>query len=236
MSWESEGFAASQRDPRERILEAALSLFAEKGFDAVTLRAIGARVGLHNSSLFHHFRSKAEMAQVVFDRVLARVLPILEPLAEDDRPDLERFLAVLQTTRNLFGLLLFEPSYGLGTSYPGSPTQAPEIRRRERREDLAAGRELATSIEPLSPKSRSRSRAVVAERARSMRHLRALPTTGGDPSPGWIDTPALAIRMSANLSGGCNLTELRLTTALRCGKVSVMHALATLRFWWWTAL
>ncbi len=207
MGLESEDFAANGRVPRERILEAALFLVAEKGFVAVTLRAIGARVGLHNSSLFHHFLSKAEMAQVVFDRVLARVLPKLEPLAEDDPPDLERFLAVLleladhfaerpeearflnravidpalfsdvyarregrsdaenpvvrlltlvwgwleraraagavrpvavlQTTRNLFGLLLFEPSYGLGTSYLGSPTQAPEIHRRERREELA---------------------------------------------------------------------------------------------------
>ncbi len=194
-------------NPRQRILEVALGLFAEKGFDAVTLRAIGTRVGLHNSSLFHHFRSKAEMARAAFDLVLGRVLPKLERLAEDDPPDLERFIdalveladyfadhpdearfltravidpalffdvfagrddrgaaespvvrlftllwgwldrartagvirpvAVLQTTRNLFGLLLFEPSYGLGTSYPGGPVQAPELRRSERKQELS---------------------------------------------------------------------------------------------------
>ncbi len=194
-------------NPRQRILEAALVLFAEKGFDAVTLRAIGARVGLHNSSLFHHFGSKADLARAAFDLVLGRVLPKLERLAEDDPPDLERFIealveladyfadhpdearfltravidpalffdvfagrhargsaespvvrlftllwgwldrartagvirpvAVLQTTRNLFGLLLFEPSYGLGTTYPGGPVQAPEIRLSERKQELA---------------------------------------------------------------------------------------------------
>lgn len=194
-------------DARQRILEAALSLFAERGFDAITLRAIASRVGLHNSSLFHHFPSKAEIARAVFDRVLEGVLPGLESLAEDDPPDLERFIdalleladhfhahpeearfltraivdpalffdaysgredrsdaqnpvvrlfmliwgwldraraagvirsvAVLQTTRNLFGVLVFEPSYALGTTYPGSPAQDPELHLRERRRELA---------------------------------------------------------------------------------------------------
>jgi AcrR family transcriptional regulator len=199
--------AAGGADPRQRILEAALRLFADKGFDAVTLRAIGTKVGLHNSSLFHHFPSKAEMARAVFDRVLENVLPRLESLTEDDPPDLERFIAamleladhfhahpeearfltravvdpslffdadtggqdrsdaqnpvvrlfmliwgwldraeaaqvirsvaVLQTTRNLFGLLIFEPSYALGTTYPGSPAQEPELHLSERRQELA---------------------------------------------------------------------------------------------------
>ena len=90
------------QDPRQRILETALGLFAEKGFDAVTLRAIGSRVGLHKSSLFHHFRSKAEIARAAFDRVLERVLPKLERLAEDDPPELERFIAVLPTLADHF--------------------------------------------------------------------------------------------------------------------------------------
>ena len=48
-----------------------------------------------------------------------------------------RPVAVVQTTRNLFGLLLFEPSYGLGTTYPGGPAQAPELRLSERKQELA---------------------------------------------------------------------------------------------------
>ena len=81
--------------PRERVLEEALRLFAESGFSRVTLRAIGGEVGLHNSSLFHHFRSKAEIARDVFEGVLERLLPRVERLASDDPPELEHLIEVV---------------------------------------------------------------------------------------------------------------------------------------------
>ncbi len=81
--------------PRERVLEEALRLFAEHGFSRVTMRAIGTGVGLHNSSLFHHFRSKAEIARHVFEGVLGRLMPRVEPLASDDPPALDRLVEVV---------------------------------------------------------------------------------------------------------------------------------------------
>jgi AcrR family transcriptional regulator len=78
--------------PRERVVDAALRLFAEHGFSRVTMRTIGAEVGLHNSSLFHHFRSKAEIAAAVFERVLGRLLPQIESLNHDDPPSLDHFV------------------------------------------------------------------------------------------------------------------------------------------------
>jgi AcrR family transcriptional regulator len=80
--------------PRERILEAALRLFAERGYEGVTLRQIGAEVGLHNSSLFHHLRGKGELVTELFHRVLDRVIARLAPLEGDDEPELERLVAV----------------------------------------------------------------------------------------------------------------------------------------------
>lgn len=49
------------RASRERIREAALSLFREHGFDGATLRAIGARAGMGASSIYRHVRSKEEL-------------------------------------------------------------------------------------------------------------------------------------------------------------------------------
>lgn len=77
---------------RERILEAAFHLFSEHGFSRVTMRTVAEQVGLHNSSLFHHFRSKSEIARHVFDAVLERLLPLIEPLDGDDPASLDFFV------------------------------------------------------------------------------------------------------------------------------------------------
>lgn len=43
---------------REKILAAAREMFAEEGFDSVTMRAIGERVEYTPTALYHHFRNK----------------------------------------------------------------------------------------------------------------------------------------------------------------------------------
>ena len=58
---ETSGSDGAPRDPgselsaRDRILDAAETMFASKGYSAVTLRDIGSAVGLRHASLYHHF-------------------------------------------------------------------------------------------------------------------------------------------------------------------------------------
>ena len=60
-------------EARERVLVAAEHLFAEKGFGPVTLRQIGARAGIHHSSLYHHVPGgKADLFVEVMERIFAR--------------------------------------------------------------------------------------------------------------------------------------------------------------------
>jgi len=49
------------RRSRARIREAARTLFAERGFDGATLRAIAERAGMGASSIYRHVRSKEEL-------------------------------------------------------------------------------------------------------------------------------------------------------------------------------
>ncbi|MBW2314628.1 MAG: helix-turn-helix transcriptional regulator [Deltaproteobacteria bacterium] len=49
------------RRSRARIREAARELFAERGFDGATLRAIAERAGMGASSIYRHVRSKEEL-------------------------------------------------------------------------------------------------------------------------------------------------------------------------------
>lgn len=75
--------------PRNKILDAAEALFAKRGFAGVGLSEIAESVGLGKSSLFHHFRSKAQLHAAVvarildaFDTELTRALALGGPPAE----------------------------------------------------------------------------------------------------------------------------------------------------------
>jgi TetR/AcrR family transcriptional regulator len=58
---------------RDKILDVAEALFARRGFEGVGLREVAEAAGLGKSSLFHHFRSKAQLYLAVLERVLARI-------------------------------------------------------------------------------------------------------------------------------------------------------------------
>ncbi|MGA7174082.1 MAG: TetR/AcrR family transcriptional regulator [Candidatus Dormiibacterota bacterium] len=85
---------------RERILEAALDLFIEQGFDKTSLREVAERVGLTKAALYYHFRSKEELLSSLVDRAHGighhglDVLPVLNSPID--------FAAALET----FGRLL----------------------------------------------------------------------------------------------------------------------------------
>lgn len=54
-------------DGVERILSAAEDLFAEHGYDAVSISDIAARAGVCKSNVFHHFSSKDELYLAVLN-------------------------------------------------------------------------------------------------------------------------------------------------------------------------
>lgn|SRR5689334_4798814 len=60
-------------DTRERILSAAREMFAEEGFEAVTMRAIAERIEYTPTALYHHFPSKqalvTELCHSDFERL-----------------------------------------------------------------------------------------------------------------------------------------------------------------------
>lgn len=66
--------ASSSRNTRTTILDAAMQLFAEKGFAATTVKDIASAVGIKDASLYSHFTSK----QAIFDAIIERALAHLE--------------------------------------------------------------------------------------------------------------------------------------------------------------
>ncbi len=51
----------AERDAVSRILEAARRLFAEQGFDAVSMNAIADAAEVSKANIFHHFKNKDEL-------------------------------------------------------------------------------------------------------------------------------------------------------------------------------
>ncbi|MHA6762299.1 TetR/AcrR family transcriptional regulator [Streptacidiphilus sp. PAMC 29251] len=65
-------------DTRARILDVALELFAEHGYDKTSLREIADRLGVTKAALYYHFRTKEDILAGIVDSMSA---PIEEAIA-----------------------------------------------------------------------------------------------------------------------------------------------------------
>ncbi len=88
---------------RDRILDAALHLFLEVGFDRANLDKIAAKAGVTKPTIYSHFGSKIGLLQALAlwqtERALSNSAPNLSP-SGDPRTDL------LQFAKNLIGNML----------------------------------------------------------------------------------------------------------------------------------
>ena len=72
-------------DTRKRILEASLMLFSVDGFDAVSIRTIADAVGIGNSALYKHFKSKREIFDSIVEMEKERYLNQCKSITSDIR-------------------------------------------------------------------------------------------------------------------------------------------------------
>ena len=71
---------------RERVVGEALAVIAEEGVQALTMRALAARLGVVPGALYRHVRNKEQLQDLVLDGVLAEVDYHLELDLELDQP------------------------------------------------------------------------------------------------------------------------------------------------------
>lgn len=81
------------QDTRERLLDQAEPLFAERGFYGVSIAAIASELGLTKQALLHHFGSKEKLYGEVLKRISAR-FEALETASAGSDP-VERLIAYL---------------------------------------------------------------------------------------------------------------------------------------------
>ena len=75
------------RAKRAEILDAATRLFAASGYHRVPLSQVAADVGLSESGLLHHFRSKKHLLLAVAERRLEQTALFWSSVQADGRDD-----------------------------------------------------------------------------------------------------------------------------------------------------
>jgi TetR/AcrR family transcriptional regulator len=73
-------------DVRRRLLDAAETVFAERGYGAATTREIALRAGIGKRMLFYYFASKEAVHRAVLERVVAGMVNIHEQFRGDPGP------------------------------------------------------------------------------------------------------------------------------------------------------
>jgi AcrR family transcriptional regulator len=87
---------------RERILDGALELVSRYGISGMSLQLLADHVGLHKSTLFHHFRDKQSLVEEVTRRLMATLAERLRPLAEADPPEIEQVVTIAEDLDDYF--------------------------------------------------------------------------------------------------------------------------------------
>lgn len=122
---------------RDEILEAAATIFSQKGFHAASMQDIAQAVNLQKASLYHHVTSKQEILVDLLDRALDLLIEHLEKVTSQPLPPDEKlrlaigaYLQALLEHRDLAAVLLLEHR-SLEPAY-----RARHIPRRDRFEGL----------------------------------------------------------------------------------------------------
>ncbi|VVP86477.1 hypothetical protein PS918_02827 [Pseudomonas fluorescens] len=66
--------APPEHSARDRLLDAAAELFATRGFQAISLRDLASRLGLHAGSLYHHIENKQSLLFELIESALSDLL------------------------------------------------------------------------------------------------------------------------------------------------------------------
>jgi AcrR family transcriptional regulator len=80
---------------RSAIIDAALKLFKEKGYDATTMRAIAAEAGVSVGNAYYYFDSKEHLIQAFYDRAQAEHRVATQPVLDTERELGARIAGVL---------------------------------------------------------------------------------------------------------------------------------------------
>jgi AcrR family transcriptional regulator len=122
-------------DTRERIEQAAMGLFVDKGVTETSVRDIAKAVDLSEGALYRHFDSKDELVWVLFEHHYVEFARRLDALAQGETTARGQLAAMIRgfchahdENPTLFRFLLFVQHGQLSKLAPGTPTPVDSVR------------------------------------------------------------------------------------------------------------
>ena len=86
------GVSKNPVEARRKLIEAAITLFAHKGFAATSTEEVAEHAGYGQATVFFHFKTKAGLLEACFESTLARARAALAPAGQSGVMDLVRRL------------------------------------------------------------------------------------------------------------------------------------------------
>ncbi len=87
---------------KTKILEAALDLFREQGFEAATMRQIASRAGVATGAAYYYFASKDAIVLAFYDRAQLDMQPELEQVLAASKDLRERLRGIVEVKLQYF--------------------------------------------------------------------------------------------------------------------------------------
>ena len=111
-------------ETRTRILEAALAVFGERGFERATMREIAAEAGVATGAAYYYFDSKDAIVMAFYERAQAFMHPHIEAALDTAATLEDRLRAIIQTKFDYFApnrRLLAALTSNIDPDHPLSP-------------------------------------------------------------------------------------------------------------------
>lgn len=89
----------ARRNTRQELIDSALAYIDAHGLESLTLRSLGAELGLHHTALYRHFASKEDLLESVFRSIFGEALSGLSGDQSDPR---ERVIELCYAMRGVF--------------------------------------------------------------------------------------------------------------------------------------
>ncbi len=80
----------------ESLLDVAVAVFNERGYDATSMEDLAARLGVTKSAIYHHVPSKVELLRLALDRALDALFAVLEESGAATGPAIDRLEHVVR--------------------------------------------------------------------------------------------------------------------------------------------
>lgn len=107
-------------DKRRAILDAACSVFAQKGFDRARVEEIAVRAGVGKGTIYEYFPSKKDLYKEMVETTIGAYAEALAEAVANEREPRLKLLAAIRCTLTVadrnrsFARLIMEPPGGLG--------------------------------------------------------------------------------------------------------------------------